>query len=60
MVHKLLSYGVGLTDDDDDDDNVSIIDVSRIWNHEPWVSRQAIYPENTEADSLCTRPTIYL
>ena len=26
------------------------IDLSRVWTREPWISRQACYPETTEAD----------
>ena len=27
------------------------IDLSRIWNREPWISRRARYPETTEDDN---------
>ena len=28
------------------------INLSRIWNHEPWISKPARYPETTEADKF--------
>ena len=31
------------------------IDLNRIWTREPWISRQARYPETTEAEYLKTQ-----